>query len=160
MTSLRTSLNENLSHSLLPQADVGRLSLINTMQKFTYSIGVSRDARSLKDGTRVLLAGLAIPIITSWLCSRAVPVGEEIGMHVEPGVERPGCAAVPGLVTPPRFPVITGQQRLAAGFLLHCRKDRSKHHLGAIGCSPCTQRPFFQAVCQTGECARTLSDPQ
>ena len=81
---------------------------INISQKFTYSISVSRDARSLKDGTRVLLAGLAVTITTNWLCLRAVLVGEEIGMHVEPGVARPGCAAILGLVTPLRFPVVTG----------------------------------------------------
>lgn len=86
--SLRTSLNENLPLSCchghicntLPWTvlDAGQLSILNTIQKFTCSTNASSNARSLKGDTRALLAGMAITIITSQLCLRAILVGEEI----------------------------------------------------------------------------------
>lgn len=92
--SLRTSLNENMPLSCchghvcntLPWTglDVGQLSILNTIQKFTCSTNASSNARSLKGGTRALLAGMAITIITRQLCLRAILVREEIGMHIEP----------------------------------------------------------------------------
>lgn len=75
-------------------------------------------------------------------------------MHLEPRVERPGCAVLGRSLG---YPGITMPSCRVYSQLLERHKPAPP---GVIGCCPCTQQPFFQAVSQAEEYARTLSDPQ